>query len=1194
MKQFYRNTGSSVRILQKFCLAMFLGSMFLFLNAELYGQECDNPSVLVLGAASGSTCGTHPLTVENNEFGGGAISVTISTNGSGTLDQEIIDVSPFSFTYNPAVADAGSTVTITVTANNPDQECEVLTSVFLLHVNTVPDTPSASNNGPLCEGETLNLFTSTEIEGIYNWTGPDGFTSTQQNPSIANVTTAASGTYSVTVTVAGCTSNAGTTEVRVNAIPQPPDVKNNSPICEGETLLLAASDVPGGSFYWTGPNGFTSTLQNPVIPNVTTAASGTYSVTVTVDGCTSEPGTTTVLINPIPDTPAPSNNSPLCAGGTLNLTNADVPGGSFYWTGPNGFTSTQQNPSIANVTTAASGTYSVTVTVAGCTSEPGTTSVVINAIPDTPAPSNNSPLCAGGTLNFTTADVPGGSFYWTGPNGFTSTQQNPSIANVTTAASGIYSVTVTVAGCTSEPGTTTVVINAIPATPAPSNNSPLCAGGTLNLATGDVLGGIFNWSGPDGFTSTLQNPVIPNVTTAASGTYSVAVTVDGCTSEPGTTTVVINAIPATPVPSNNSPLCAGGTLNLTTSDVTGGIFNWTGPDGFTSTQQNPSIANVTTAASGTYSVTVTVAGCTSNAGTTSVLINPLPSAITGYNYTAAGSSTTLSNTSPGGSWSSSVPSVAEINPSSGEVRGMTAGTALITYTLPTGCAVSMTFNVLPSGWEFDSENFTHQGRITSSVTIEGTGAESGFLAAFAGNECRGITEAVYNPQSGNYIFELNCFSNTETGDVLVFRYFNPAVVMEYNLDRSVDFSSGMNTGSASAPFPMNIGTDYSVSLSAGWNWFSFNTTLDNMTPQFILEAANSPGDYIKNQTVSATYYEGLGWFGTLDRLDSRELYKIRLQNNSVIHFSGRPVDINAINIPLASGWNWIGYLPRQAMPVNTALQSLSPSDLDYIKDQVSSSTYYADFSLWYGTMDDMEPQRGYMLRVTNPGTLVYPEPEGKGNQMSSGTEQTGAFNPHPYEFSGEVFVRVILDDIPKGSENDTLYAYVGDELRGLTAGMEFLDGTYHFSLMIYSNLVTGETVTFRYYNSDTKKIYNCSETVIFTDDMRLGTAQYPLLMHAYATSVHENIINDPDFRIYPNPSEKFLNIEYTLNEPGDVRITVFDSFGRAVRTLVDQKQQPGSYLYEWNSDLPAGGVYFIKLDGGKRQKIRKIILLGQN
>ncbi|HQJ82083.1 MAG TPA: hypothetical protein PLM01_06185, partial [Bacteroidales bacterium] len=175
---------------------MFLGSMFLFLNAELYGQECDNPSVLVLGAASGSTCGTHPLTVENNEFGGGAISVTISTNGSGTLDQEIIDVSPFSFTYNPAVADAGSTVTITVTANNPDQECEVLTSVFLLHVNTVPDTPSASNNGPLCEGETLNLFTSTEIEGIYNWTGPDGFTSTQQNPSIANVTTAASGTYS--------------------------------------------------------------------------------------------------------------------------------------------------------------------------------------------------------------------------------------------------------------------------------------------------------------------------------------------------------------------------------------------------------------------------------------------------------------------------------------------------------------------------------------------------------------------------------------------------------------------------------------------------------------------------------------------------------------------------------------------------------------------------------------------------------------------------------------------------------------------------------------------------------------------------------------------------------------------------------------------------------------------------------------
>jgi hypothetical protein len=178
-------------------------------------------------------------------------------------------------------------------------------------------------------------------------------------------------------------------------------------------------------------------------------------------------------------------------------------------------------------------------------------------------------------------------------------------------------------GCPSAAGTTAATVNAIPATPTAGNNGPICAGSELDLSTPTVSGATYSWTGPNSFSSSQQNSSIASATTAASGTYSVTVTVNGCPSAAGTTAATVNAIPATPTAGNNGPILAGSTLNLTASTVSGGTYNWTGPNGFTSTDQNPSIANATTAASGTYSVTVTVNGCPSAAGTTAATVNAI-------------------------------------------------------------------------------------------------------------------------------------------------------------------------------------------------------------------------------------------------------------------------------------------------------------------------------------------------------------------------------------------------------------------------------------------------------------------------------------------------------------------------------------------------------------------------------------------
>ena len=114
--------------------------------------------------------------------------------------------------------------------------------------------------------------------------------------------------------------------------------------------------------------------------------------------------------------------------------------------------------------------------------------------------------------------------------------------------------------------------------------------------------------------------------------------------------------------------------------------------------------------------------------------------------------------------------------------------------------------------------------------------------------------------------------------------------------------------------------------------------------------------------------------------------------------------------------------------------------------------------------------------------------------------------------------------------------------------------------------------------------------------MIIGTAPNPFELHASATSAieDENIIREPEIHIYPNPFEYNLNIDYSLFGETNVRITVFDTFGKTVRILINDKQEPGDYSIKWDSDLPSAGTYFIKFETGRRQKILKAILMRSN
>ncbi len=94
---------------------------------------------------------------------------------------------------------------------------------------------------------------------------------------------------------------------------------NNGPVCEGSILSLSASTIPGATYEWTGPNGYTSNLQNPVVSNnATMTMAGTYFVSVIVNGVTNYTDSTIVIVNTIPSAPIGDITGPatFCQGQT--------------------------------------------------------------------------------------------------------------------------------------------------------------------------------------------------------------------------------------------------------------------------------------------------------------------------------------------------------------------------------------------------------------------------------------------------------------------------------------------------------------------------------------------------------------------------------------------------------------------------------------------------------------------------------------------------------------------------------------------------------------------------------------------------------------------------------------------------------------------------------------------------------------
>lgn len=460
----------------------------------------------------------------------------------------------------------------------------------------------AGNGGVVtCSNTSVTLTAGTTATGTttYSWTGPNGFSSALQSPSVSTP-----GTYTV---VGTNPAGSGSASITVTQNTTPPDVTATgaSLACASSVTIGATSSVSNATYAWTGPDSFSSATQSPTV-----STAGTYTVTVTnpANGCTASQSVTVAAGSAQAATLYLEDFT--LADGTTSDT------GSSAWSGTNTSSGTFAVSGgafeVNNIGTATEGVWT-----SGNINISGETAVTASLGVRSAVSSGGALESSGSSLDYVRMyyKVDGGSEVLFGEklgainnNNATNTLVTsgviPEGSNVqivirarTTASDEFYYFdNVQVTGVSSDTSSSTITTS-VSGMVTCTNTAQLFA-----TASGTATG--YSWTGPNGFTSTDQNPVV-----SSGGQYIVTASVAGGCSVSAAVTVPENKTAPDITASGGVLACLPSvTLNVSSS-VAGATYSWTGPGNFTSTARNPSVS-----AAGTYTATATdtANGCTAS------------------------------------------------------------------------------------------------------------------------------------------------------------------------------------------------------------------------------------------------------------------------------------------------------------------------------------------------------------------------------------------------------------------------------------------------------------------------------------------------------------------------------------------------------------------------------------------------------
>lgn len=565
-------------------------------------------------------------------------------------------------TYNPA----------TVTCDSAGQAVDIMVVVFdgygntdtcvsELFISTLPLLPQWQIG--LCD-DTLRLFANIppgpDATYVFNWSGPNGFVSNEENPVIPDADSLNSGTYFLTIqSENGCVST-GSVEVDIETLAASILTIEDDTVCTGQTITIATQDYAGNITYqWfqITPNGDTLSI-NTVIPTIifSPVLPGTYTFFAVViqDTCASEPGPDVFLYAvETPQSDISDLQFPLCEYDTLFLAPAFFVDSLLYtWAGPGGFVSNDAFPAGIPVSTLDSpAVFFLRVANQFCTSEPDSIEIIIQTSPTVPEISGDDIICEGGPFVLTASPL-ADQFLWIDPaeNTFLTQDNTLEIAAATINHSGAWRVFAIENGCRSDTSAAFIIQVDSAIDVQIVTMEIVCDGDSISLTTTPSPSGTYTWGGPGGFASDEISPT----TLAVEGTYFVFVeTETGCEAM-DSTFVVVDISPSIIELSTDADSCANGTDDINLSAIVNPVddgsfvYNWSGPGGFISQDSSPVIQDFNASLNGTYTLYITSGVCTTDTASLIIDVTDNPSApvITGDNVYCFGDTILLGIDSP--------------------------------------------------------------------------------------------------------------------------------------------------------------------------------------------------------------------------------------------------------------------------------------------------------------------------------------------------------------------------------------------------------------------------------------------------------------------------------------------------------------------------------------------------------------------
>lgn len=697
-------------------------------------------------------------------------------------------------TLTPVVNAAGTYQIVVTNSTNGCTSSDQTT----VSSSAAPPNVAATGGQVTCTTSSVQLTSTTNAsQPSFAWTGPNGFTSTQQNP-----TAGATGVYTVVVTdgSTGCSASA-TASITQNTTP-PTVNATSSGLLTCTTLSFALSGSSNaGNYAWTGPNGFTSMLQNPTV-----SQPGIYMLVSTAgNGCTAS-DTAIVLQNIAPPgATATANGQITCTVLSVQLSGSSPASNPTYaWTGPNGFSSTQQNPTVQNP-----GTYILTVTSTqnGCTSTASATVVQNIAPPGATAAANGQITCSSASVQLSgSSPAPNPGYSWTGPNGFASTQQNPTVQNP-----GDYVLVVTSSqnGCTSVATATVVQNTAPPTASAVTPASITCASPSIQLngtASSQGANFTYQWTTTNGNIVSGATTLTPTVDETGAYNLLVTNTTNGCTAA-ASVTVTQNPPVSASIGASTNVSCNGGTNGSATVAATGGNGSYT--YAWSTGATSSAVSNLP---AGTYTVSVFDGeSCSATSSVTITQPDLLLANASATGETAAGANDGTATAAPTGGtmpynylWSN--------NATAATITNLAPGNYTVSITDFNGCTAVQTVTVNSFNCSISasiaSTNVTCNGAGNGAATVNLSGAAQPVTFLWSNNA---TTQTVTNLAPGTYTVQITDANNCPAQ--LSVSITEPAPLLA-NATATGETAAGANDGSATAQ-PTGGTAAYSFAWSNG-------------------------------------------------------------------------------------------------------------------------------------------------------------------------------------------------------------------------------------------------------------------------------------------------------------------------------------------------------------------------------------------